>query len=294
MKKLVLLAFSTLFLAACSSSIDVDDKKVVTTEIEAKTVETEKISEEEASDIIDAVKIEPATVISKTEPTMTESGLKIEILNAGAGVAAKNGDMVTVHYTGTLEDGTKFDSSVDRGTPFSFELGAGKVIKGWEEGVAGMMPGEKRKLTIPSDLAYGERALPGIPAGSTLLFDVELIKAEKLAELEITDVLEGSGNEAVAGSFVEMHYTGTLEDGTVFDSSVERGTPFRFTLGVGQVIPGWDQGIVGMKPGGKRTLVIPAHLAYGSRQRGAIPANSTLKFEVEFLGFVTPDFLKKS
>ena len=104
-------------------------------------------------------------------------GLKIEVLNEGEGVAAKNGDNVSVHYTGTLEDGTKFDSSIDRGIPFNFVLGAGQVIKGWDLGVLGMKIGEKRKLIIPSDLAYGENGIPGaIPSNATLAFEVELLE----------------------------------------------------------------------------------------------------------------------
>ena len=98
------------------------------------------------------------------------------------------------------------------------------------------------------------------------------------------DIVVGEGEEAVAGLEVTTHYTGTLDDGTVFDSSVSRGAPFSFTLGVGQVIQGWDLGIVGMKVGGKRELTIPAHLAYGDRAIGSIPAGSTLHFEVELLG----------
>ncbi|MFC1731837.1 FKBP-type peptidyl-prolyl cis-trans isomerase [candidate division KSB1 bacterium] len=101
------------------------------------------------------------------------------------------------------------------------------------------------------------------------------------------DVVIGEGEEAVAGLTVTTHYTGTLDDGTVFDSSVTRGAPFSFTLGVGQVIKGWDLGIAGMKVGGKRELTIPANLAYGDRAIGAIPAGSTLHFEVELLGVGT-------
>jgi len=102
--------------------------------------------------------------------------LKAEVLKQGTGEVAKNGDKVSVHYTGWLENGTKFDSSVDRGTPFEFTLGAGQVIQGWDLGVLGMKVGEIRKLTIPADLGYGARGAGGvIPPNSTLIFNVELL-----------------------------------------------------------------------------------------------------------------------
>ncbi len=106
----------------------------------------------------------------------TASGLRYQVLKKGTGAVALAGHMVSVHYTGWLTDGKKFDSSVDRGQPFEFNLGAGQVIKGWDEGVAGMKVGEKRKLTIPADLGYGERGAGGIiPPNATLVFDVELL-----------------------------------------------------------------------------------------------------------------------
>lgn len=104
-----------------------------------------------------------------------------------------------------------------------------------------------------------------------------------LKELLIEDILEGSGEEATSGASVTVHYTGTLEDGTKFDSSLDRNQPFTFNLGAGEVIKGWDQGVAGMKVGGKRKLTIPPDLAYGSRSPGIIPPNSTLIFEVELI-----------
>lgn len=107
------------------------------------------------------------------------SELEIEDLVEGSGDEAKDGNKVTLHYTGTLTDGTKFDSSLDRDEPFTFILGEGEVIKGWDQGVAGMKVGGKRKLTIPPELGYGDRgAGDDIPPGATLIFEVELLKVE--------------------------------------------------------------------------------------------------------------------
>ena len=107
---------------------------------------------------------------------------------------------------------------------------------------------------------------------------------ENVGRLIIEDIVVGSGEEAVSGKVVTAHYTGTLTNGTKFDSSLDRGQPFRFILGAGQVIKGWERGILGMKVGGKRKLTIPPELGYGERGIGAIPPNSTLIFEIELLG----------
>jgi FKBP-type peptidyl-prolyl cis-trans isomerase len=110
------------------------------------------------------------------EPTKTPSGLEYWDIKLGTGPTAEKGQTVKVHYTGWLTTGKKFDSSVDSRRPFSFSLGAGEVIKGWDEGVAGMKVGGKRQLKIPSQLAYGEKGYPGvIPPNATLVFDVELL-----------------------------------------------------------------------------------------------------------------------
>ena len=113
------------------------------------------------------------------EEITLKSGLKYVDVEVGEGSAAVSGKEVTVHYTGTFPNGKKFDSSVDRDEPFTFQLGAGRVIKGWDEGVAGMRIGGKRKLIIPSDLAYGKRGAGSvIPPDATLHFEVELLGVE--------------------------------------------------------------------------------------------------------------------
>ena len=126
-----------------------------------------------------------ACAANKTEATedsaliTTDSGLQYEILQEGEGTPAQAGNTVNVHYTGWLMDGTKFDSSHDRNQPFSFRLGQGRVIRGWDEGVQGMKPGEKRLLIIPAELGYGARGAGGvIPPNATLKFEVELLSIQ--------------------------------------------------------------------------------------------------------------------
>ncbi len=119
---------------------------------------------------------EPLAAMNDSDYTTTASGLKYKDIKVGEGESPKNGQTVKVHYTGTLEDGTKFDSSRDRGQPFEFPIGLGRVIKGWDEGVMSMKVGGRRELVIPAELGYGSRGAGGvIPPNATLIFDVELL-----------------------------------------------------------------------------------------------------------------------
>lgn len=120
------------------------------------------------------------TNMAPTNNSQTQaSNLKIEDIQVGTGKEVVSGDNIVIHYKGTLTDGTTFDSSYDRGEPFETQIGVGQVIKGWDEGVVGMKVGGKRKLTIPPEMGYGNRAVGPIPANSTLIFEVELVDVLK-------------------------------------------------------------------------------------------------------------------
>lgn len=227
--------------------------------------------------------------------TEMEPGLSYIDSVPGHGLVCGETDFVEVHYTGWLWEadengvmgkGTKFDSSVDRGTPIAFPLGMSMVIPGWDKGLVGMAEGGERSLLIEPAMGYGEAGRPPvIPPSSTLFFDVKLVS---LPKLEIEVIEEGTGAIAELGDQVNVHYTGWLWNdgvkGSQFDSSANTGRPFKFTLGAGQVIQGWDRGILGMKVGQKASLIIPASMGYGARGSGArIPPNSTLIFEVELV-----------
>ncbi|MBA2581777.1 MAG: FKBP-type peptidyl-prolyl cis-trans isomerase [Bacteroidetes bacterium] len=235
----------------------------------------------------------------------TESGLTYKIIHEGKGIRAKAGDMVFVHYTGKLTNDTVFDSSLFRNQPFKFKLGTGQVIKGWDEGIALLNVGDKAIFTIPSKLGYGERNMGKIPSNSTLIFEVELLSIVEKPKpfdvkgkdtittssgLKYIKINETKGAAATAGSNVYVHYTGYLSDGSVFDSSVERGEPFTFQLGQGRVIAGWDEGIAKLKVGEKAQLIVPHTLGYGERGfPPVIPENALLIFDVELIDVKVAD-----
>lgn len=288
----------TLLFAACGGDEPTPEPAVAPTEAPAAAAEPTATTPAE----------QPTAETQNTLPTVegtstkTDSGLEVIEIAVGTGDSPKAGDIVSVHYTGWLENGTKFDSSVDRGQPLSFPLGQGMVIPGWDEGIALLKVGGKSRLIIPAELGYGAGGAGSvIPPNSTLIFDVELVAVRAGAPAAATEVQEsdyittasglkyydfkvGDGAEAQAGKIVTVDYTGWLQEGGKFDSSLDRGQPFQFLIGQGQVIPGWDEGVMGMKVGGKRQLVVPAELGYGAAGAGnVIPPNATLVFEVELL-----------
>ncbi|HEX9251534.1 MAG TPA: FKBP-type peptidyl-prolyl cis-trans isomerase [Ignavibacteriaceae bacterium] len=245
-----------------------------------------------------------------------KSGLKYNDIKVGTGIEAKNGDLVEIHFKGWIvKDSSNLfsDWSVDStkkadliadsyamNQPMKFVLGTESFIKGSEEGIVGMKAGGQRASVIPSNLAYGPQGMGPIPPNTNIKVLIELVSAKEAVVAKMWDVdstlfkttasglkyaiiQQGEGELVGKEKQVTVHYSGFLLDGTKFDSSVERDEPFTFVAGVGQVIPGWDEGVQLMKKGSKARLIIPSNLAYGERDLGKIPPNSTLIFDVEVL-----------
>ncbi len=236
----------------------------------------------------------------------TASGLATKVLAKGTGTAhpAKT-DKVKVNYTGWTTDGSMFDSSVARNQPAQF--GVGGVIPGWTEGLQLMVVGEKRRMWIPANLAYGPRGMPGIAANSALTFDVELldITAAPKPPPVPTDVAAppATATKTASGlayrllspgpdqnapkpgptSTVQVNYTGWTTDGKMFDSSIPRGKPQ--PIPVNRVIKGWTEGLQLMKVGDKTRFWIPAKLAYDDPDHPKRPGapQGMLVFDVELL-----------
>ena len=239
-------------------------------------------------------------------PSSPPTQLIIEDLVVGSGSSVDVGDFLIMDYVGvSYSTGLQFDASWDRGSPFPFELGAGRVIQGWDQGIVGMAVGGRRSLTIPSDLAYGENGSGSgsIGPNETLIFVVDLLASvpadlvkpteelilESTIELQTNDLSKGSGAVVQPGNVVYIHYVGvSASSGEQFDSSWDRGrTEFiGYISGAGNVIEGLDQGLLGMQVGGRRTVVIPPDLAYGENGAGdgLIAPNETLIFTVDLLG----------
>ena len=245
-----------------------------------------------------------------------KSGLKYNDIKVGTGTEAKNGDLIEIQFKGwIIKDSSDLfsDWSVDStkkadliadsyamNQPMKFVLGTESFIKGSEEGIVGMKVGGQRAIVVPSNLAYGPQGMGPIPPNTSIKVLIELVSTKEAVVAKMWDVdstlfkttasglkyaiiQEGEGELVGKEKQTTVHYSGFLLDGTKFDSSVERDEPFTFVAGVGQVIPGWDEGVQLMKKGSKARFIVPANLAYGDRDLGKIPPNSTLIFDVEVL-----------
>ncbi len=247
---------------------------------------------------------EPAAEPEPERPLIeTASGVRYRVETPGHGAAAKAGDYVLIHYETLTPDGSVVDSTRDAdgtGDPLAFVLWAGQVIRGWDIGIAGMQVGERRRLVVPSHLvqsveprAAGSESIDDAespargPAGTSfdLRFNIDLVDVFPGVLRRVTREGAVGGRTVQPGQTVEMAYAAYLDTETEpFDSSEVRGQPLRFRLAAGDVIQGLDLGVVGMKEGERRTLVIPPYLAYGQRGiTGLIPPNATLRYELELL-----------
>ncbi|KAH7521534.1 hypothetical protein FEM48_Zijuj07G0043800 [Ziziphus jujuba var. spinosa] len=255
--------------------------------------------EDEMMDDIPEGEYDPISPIIKVgeEKEIGKNGLKKKLLKEGEGWENP------VHYTGTLLDGTKFDSSRDRGTPFKFKLGQGQVIKGWDEGIKTMKKGENAVFTIPPELAYGESGSPPtIPPNATLQFDVEL-----LSWTSVKDICKDGGifkKILVEGEKWEnpkdmdevfVKYEARLEDGTL----VSKSDGVEFTVGEGHFCPALAKAVKTMKKGQKVLLTVKPQYAFGETGRqavgdeGAVPPNATLQITLELVSWKTVTDISK-
>lgn len=249
-----------------------------------------------------------ASIAACAEPPpswTTQSGLQVTELSRGEGAPPKNGDIVKVRYDAWYMDtGKKFDSTDNHAEPFRFRIGEDDVLPGFNEGVASMRKGGHRVLVMPPELAFGKEGRPGVVAPNTWVkFEVELVDYEAAPSppelwseegkelvtlengLQFIEYAEGEGERPKLGDAVIVHYSGFLDDGEVFDTTHYRLVPIEFELKPGRLIDGFLEGLLMMKVGARRKLIIPPYLAYGDEGFGKrIPPNSTLTYDVFLVG----------
>ncbi len=244
-----------------------------------------------------------ATACDKKSEWTTESGLQVIELAEGDGASPKKGDIISLNYTGWYLDGDEFDSTSKLGHPRKFRLGTDTLLPGLEEGVYSMRRGAKRIFILPPELAFGAEGRPGVvPRDAWVKFEVEMVEIEAgqplplpwneagmefyttKSGLQFVDFLTGDGEFPELGSTVVIHYSGYLDDATLFDSSSLRGRPVEFELTEDWLIRGLVEGLLTMRAGGKRKLVIPPFLGYGEDGFGKkVPPNATLIYDIELL-----------
>ncbi|KAE8714514.1 Peptidyl-prolyl cis-trans isomerase FKBP65 [Hibiscus syriacus] len=259
-----------------------------------------------ASNMEEATKVDPVNPIIRVgeERDIGKDGLKKKLVKEGEGWETPDiGDEVEVHYTGTLIDGTKFDSSRDRETPFKFNLGVGQVIKGWDEGIKTMKKGENAIFNIPPELSYGESGSPPtIPPNATLQFDMELLSWTSVKDICRDGgifkkiLVEGEKRQNpkdLDEAFVK--YEVCLEDGTL----VSKSDGVEFTVGDGYFCPAFAKAVKTMKRGEKVLLTVRPQYAFGedgrsaSGSEGAVPPNAMLHITLELVSWKTVAHITK-
>jgi peptidylprolyl isomerase len=206
--------------------------------------------------------------------------IKSEALTSGAGPVPQPGEYVAIHYLGEVSGGKPFADTRKDGVPFVFSMGSGQVIAGWELTLRTMKVGDRVKLTVPWQFAFGVAGRQGVPPRTDVAFDLERVP---LPGIPTEVIREGKGAACAPGRAVTVHYTGTFTDGKQFDSSRDRGQPYTFVLGARQVIPGWELAVARMRAGDRWKITVPSALAYGAAGKTGIPAKSDLVFDIEVL-----------
>lgn len=223
-------------------------------------------------------------------PRNVEGTPPFEYVKRGDGPELKKGDLVALHYVGTLaRDGREFASSRRLDEPFVLEIGAGHVIAGYERVVEKLRVGDHVKARIPPDLAYGDAGVPRVvPPASEIVLDLEVLGVVPPLSWEV--VKSGDGEQVLPGMRVTVHHLGTLPDGTVFDSSRDRGKAEAFQVGVGEVIEAWDRVVPRMRVGDRWKIRAHWAYAYGPQGRqGAVPPKTDVFFDIEVLGAAPPE-----
>lgn len=244
----------------------------------------------------------------RQETWTTESGIRITEIAEGDGPSPAVGEAVSIRYTARHLDGDVFEGTPPDGEPARFIVGRGQLLPGFEEGLSTMRKGGKRIVVIPPELAYGKGGRPPlVPPDTWIELELELVEIEPGPPpiqpwsdagreiialdngLQFVDFEIGDGEFPVFGGRIVVHYSGFLGDGTLFDSSYYRGAPVELEMSAKKLIPGWAQALLSMREGGKRKLIIPPSLGYGSEGfPGKVPPDATLIYDIELLKVEPP------